>query len=472
MNALWILLAVAVFPGFAQASVLTSTLDDQDGVEVTVYNSNLGLVKDTRHFKVASGANELRFMDVASAIMPQTVQIKALNNAENFSVLEQNYEYDLMDSAKLMEKYVGKTIKLLRENPYQDKKEIVDATLLSYNNGPIYKIGDEIYLNYGGQPILPKIPENLVSKPTLTWLYKSKNDLNQSVQVSYLTNGINWKADYIVVVNQADNEGNISGWVTLDNNSGTQYKGAKLKLVAGTVNRVQNVGYAARRNVLMEKAMAMDAASEGFAEQSFFEYHIYDLQRKTTIKNNQSKQVSLLEASNVKMEKEFLVAADQNYYWGNYGSQEIKQPVNVYLKFRNSKENQMGMPLPAGTMRLYKEDGQKSLQFIGEDAIKHTPKDEDVEIKVGEAFDVVAKRVQMNYTQNSNYYEMTWELTARNHKTEDITVTFKEPLTGDWRIITSSHPYKKVDSNTARFDVLVPKDGEVKVSYRVSIRRN
>ncbi len=454
------------------AGTLTSTISDQDAVEVTVYNSNLGLVKDTRHFKVNSGVNELRFMDVASSIMPQTVQIKPLDNVDAFSVLEQNYEYDLMDSNKLMDKYVGKSIRLMTKNPYQDKTDIVEATLLSNNNGPIYKIGDEIYLNYGGSPILPKIPENLVSKPTLTWLYKSKTDAKQNVQVSYLTNGIGWKADYILVTNKEDNGADLSGWVTLDNNSGAEYKNAKLKLVAGNVNRVQdmraNVGY-----LKAARAMAMESdAAGGFQEQSFFEYHIYDLQRKTTIKNNQSKQVSLLEASKIKVEKEFMVQADQNYFWGNYGGQELKQPVNVYLKFKNSKENHMGMPLPAGTMRLYKEDGQKSLQFIGEDAIKHTPKDEDVEIKVGEAFDVVAKRVQMNFVQRSNYFEMTWELTVRNHKEEDITVGFKEPLYGDWKITSSSHSYKKLDANSARFDVAVPKDGEVKVSYTVNIRRN
>lgn len=465
------MLIVGFLTAPCQAASSVSTIADQAGVEVTVYNSNLGLVKDTRNFNVSSGVNELKFMDVASSIMPQTVQIKALDNADTFFVLEQNYEYDLIDSNKLMDKYVGKTIKLLTVNPYQDKKDIVEATLLSNNNGPIYKIGEEIYLNYNGSAVLPKIPENLVSKPTLTWLYKSKDALKQSVQVSYLTNGINWKADYIVVVNKEDNLADLSGWVTLDNNSGAEYMNAKLKLVAGNVNRVRDIPNMAYLKAARSMAMESDMAG-GFQEQSFFEYHIYDLQRKTTIKNNQSKQVNLLEASKIKVEKELLVQADQNYFWGNYGGQSLKQPVNVYLKFVNSKDNQMGMPLPAGTMRLYKEDGQKSLQFVGEDAIKHTPKDEDVEIKVGEAFDVVAERVQMNFVQRSNYFEMTWDLTVRNHKEEDIMVAFKEPLYGDWKITSSTHTYKKINANTARFDVSVPKNGEVKVSYTVNIRRN
>ncbi len=447
-----------------------SSIDAQDAVEVTVYNSNIGLVKDSRHIKLEAGEGELRFMDVASQIMPQTVHVQPADASADFSVLEQNYEYDLMNSAKLLDKYIGRKIKLLTINQMQDKKEIVDAEVLSNNNGPIYKINNEIYLGHPGYQILPEIPEDLIAQPTLTWTYNSRSKGVKNVKVSYLTSGINWKADYVMVVNKDDNQAGLSGWVTLDNQSGTAYKKAKLKLVAGEINRVNDNVYA-RRPAMRAANLELMGAKAQFQEESFFEYHIYDLQRPTTIKNNQSKQLNLLEASGIKINKEFIVRGEQNYYWGNYGAQSLKPAVNVYLKFKNSKENNLGMPLPAGTIRLYKEDAQKSLQFIGEDVIKHTPKDEDLEVKVGEAFDLVAERKQMNFQQDSNSYDTDWEIILRNHKDSDVRIAVVEPLYGDWKIFNNSVPYKKIDANSIRFDVDVPKGKEVKFTYQVRVER-
>ncbi len=453
-------------------AAMTSTVDDRSSVEVTVYNSNIGLVKDTRRLKVPQGVGELRFMDVASGILPFTVQVKSLKAAGGLTVLEQNYEYDLMDDQKLMDKYVGKTIKLMDVNYYTGKKEIVEAELLSNNGSPIYKINNEIHLGAAGYRILPQIPENLIAKPTLTWMYEAKAGGQQDVQVSYLTNGINWRADYVVVVNKDDTAADLSGWVTLDNNSGTTYKDAKLKLVAGQVNRAEPEAYMMKGRQ-MQMAMATDAAAPQFTEQSFFEYHIYDLERPTTIKDRQTKQVNLLEAAGAAVEKEYVVYGQQGYWYGNYNNgQPIKAPVNVYLKFKNAKENHLGMPLPAGTMRLYKEDAAKSLQFIGEDSLKHTPKDENVELKVGEVFDVVAERIQTDFQQNNRSFETEWELTLRNHKDGNVKVSLMEPVYGDWEVLSSTHHYTKADAATLRFDVDVPKNGAVKVKYRVRVRTN
>lgn len=453
---------------FAEDAV-KSTSEDQTDVEVTVYNSNLGLIKDTRKITLAAGQGELRFMDVAAHIMPVTVHAKSLNDPNNFTVLEQNYEYDLMNENKLLDKYVGKKIKLMNWNQYQDRKEIVDATLLSNNQGQIYKIGDEIYLNYSGVKILPEIPEDLIAKPTLMWLYDNKSRNPHTLEVSYLTNNINWKADYVVVLDKADTSTDLSGWVTIDNQSGTTYKDASLKLVAGEVHRVEDQ-YGDRRKMAFEAGMSMSKTAPQFEEKSFFEYHIYDLQRQTTIKNNQTKQISLLEASDVKTQKEFLVYGIQSYYTMRYMEQNPKQPVNVYVKFKNAKDNSLGMPLPEGIMRLYKEDTDKKLQFIGEDRIKHTPKDEEVRLKIGEAFDVVAERIQTDYKAiTTRLHESEWEVTLRNHKEEDITVGIVEPLYGNWTVVSNSHPFKKEDAFTIRFDVPVPKDQEVKVRYRLRV---
>ncbi len=451
----------------ADKKVSKSTIDDQVAVEVTVYNNNLGLIKDTRNVELPLGEGELRFMDVASHIMPVTVHAKSLNYPDDFSILEQNYEYDLMNANKLLDKYVGKKIKLIVWNEFQDRKEVVEATLLSNNNGQIYKINDEIFLGHPGIKVLPELPENLIAKPTLTWAYDNKSKAGHNLEVSYLTNNISWKADYVVVLNKDDTSADISGWVTLDNKSGATYKNARLKLIAGDVHRVKE-RFEDRRWPI-EAQMAMGKAPQ-FEEKAFFEYHIYDLQRRTTIKDKQTKQISLLEATGAEVQKELLVYGIKSYFIRPYRGQTPKQKVNVYVKFKNTKDNNLGMPLPAGIMRLYKRDDEESLQFIGEDRIDHTPKDEEVRLKIGEAFDVVAERIQTDYKQiTTRLHESEWEITLRNHKEEEVTVGIVEPLYGNWMVISNSHPYKKEDAFTIRFDIDVPKDKEVKVKYRIRV---
>jgi len=462
-------LAIGVtLPGAAAAqTVVKSGSEDQIAVEVTVYNDNLGLVKETRRLDLLSGAGELQFMDVAAHVMPVTVHARSLTAPEAFTVQEQNYEYDLLNASKLMDKYVGKRIKLIDRHEYADRQDIIDATLLSNNQGPIYQIGNEIYLGHPGLVVLPSLPENLIAKPTLTWLYEGTGNKPHDLEVSYLTEQISWKADYVAVVNQGDSASDLSGWVTVDNRSGAMYRNAVLTLVAGKVHRAQEREYFAQDAM---RLMESRAAAASFVEQAFFEYHLYDLQRKTTIKDNQTKQIRLLEASGVGTQKELVVYGIQGYYTTLYQERQQKQPVNVFLKFKNSKDNRLGMPLPAGTMRLYKKDQGGRLQFIGEDRIEHTPKDEEVRLKIGEAFDVVAERRQTHYQRvTTHLHESAWEVTLRNHKEEAVTVGLVEPLFGSWQVIESSHPYKKLDAHTIRFDVAVPKDGEVKVTYRVRV---
>jgi len=443
-----------------------SDINDQVAVKVTVYNNNLGLIKDVRDISLPVGEGELRFMDVASHIMPVTVHAKSLNFPDGFTVLEQNYEYDLMNANKLMDKYVGKKIKLMAWNKFQDRKEVVDAILLSNNQGQIYQINNEIFLGHPGYKVLPKIPENLIAKPTLTWLYENRKEKPHRLEVSYLTTNISWKADYVLVLNEDDTSSDISGWVTLDNKSGAMYKDALLKLVAGEVHRVEKK----IKDRVYALGVMKEARAPQFKEKAFFEYHIYDLQRKTTIKDKQTKQVSLLETANVGIHKDLIVYGLKSYFTRKYREKIPRQPVNVYILFKNSKDNNLGMPLPAGVMRLYKQDDDGSQQFIGEDRIEHTPKDEEVRLKIGKAFDVVAERIQTDYRQiSTRLHESEWEITLRNHKEKGIKVGIVEPLFGNWRVISKSHPYKKIDAFTIRFDVMVPKDKEVKIKYRAKI---
>ncbi|MCI0469963.1 MAG: DUF4139 domain-containing protein [Nitrospirae bacterium] len=448
----------------------STTIEDQTAVEVTVYNSNIGLVKDQRQIRLNKGMQELMFMDVASKIIPTSVSIKSLSNPDSLNVIEQNYEYDLLSPQKLMNKYVGKEVKLYTKNPYTDKEEILNAKVLSNNEGsPVYQIGREITFNYPGRIIFPELPENLISKPTLLWQLESKIGGKQKIEALYLTNDINWRASYVAVLNEKDDKAGLSGWVTIDNKSGAAYKNARLKLVAGDISRAEEIPSMPRYK---KEVMAYAAAQKPqFEEKEFFEYHIYTLERPTTIKDNQTKQISLLDADNIPVKKEFVFYGAEYYYRSKQGELVSNQKVGVFIQIQNKKEHNLGIPLPKGIIRVYKYDHDKSLQLVGENTIDHTPKDEKIRIKLGDAFDVVGSRKQTDWEKIDNRtYEAGFEVSLRNHKKEDVTVKVIEPIPGDWKMINTSHEYKKTDARTITYDIQIPKDKEVKLTYRVRMR--
>ena len=444
-----------------------STLDDQKEIFVTVYNSNLGLVKDVREISLKPGTSELQFMDVAEKIKPTTVHIKSLIAPESLSVLEQNYEYDLLNPAKLLDKYLGEKVKIVDKNEFTGKEDVLEATLLSNNQGSIYKINDEIHINPAGRIILPRIPGNLIAKPTLIWMLNNTLKKPQKVEASYLTDGINWKADYVLLLNQDDSMSDLTGWVTIDNQSGATYKDATIQLVAGDVHRILPPQQVYRA---MASSGGIQNDKSGFEEKSFFEYHIYTLGRKSTINENQTKQISLLEAANVPLKKRLCFYGAENYYRNSYGKPVSNQKVSVYLDIENKKENNLGMPLPKGMVRVYKADQAGRLQFVGEDEINHTPKDEKAEIKMGEAFDVVGERTQKDWKKIAdNVYEVAWEIALRNHKEQEVEVQVIEPIPGDWTLLESSHKSEKIEAHTLKYIVKIPKDKEEKINYRVRI---
>ena len=450
------------------AAPLTSTLKDQQNVAITIYNSNVGLVKDTRLIELKSGVHELKFMDVAAKIDPTTVHIKSLINGSSLNVLEQNYEYDLLNPQKLLEKFVGQKVQLAMINPETKKEEIVEAILLSTQGGNIFQIGDKIHIGHPGRLLLSRIPENLIPQPTLVWMLENKLSKPQKLEASYLTSGINWKADYVAVLNKSDTLTDLTGWVTIDNRSGGTYQDALLKLVAGDIHRVQPEVEMRR---VLDKMAAKEAASPQFKEESFFEYHLYTLDRRTTIKDNQTKQMTLLDANQVPIKKLFLFSGSPQYYFYQMEQSSNKQKVGVFLELENSKKNNLGMPFPKGTIRVYKEDQDGSLQFVGEDRIDHTPKDEKFKIKIGEAFDVVGERVQTDYKRlGRNLFEVAFEVSLRNHKDEDIKVLVEEPIPGDWEMLSNTHPYEKLQAHLIRFEVPVAKDKEIKVKYRIRFK--
>jgi hypothetical protein len=448
----------------------TSTLADQTDVALTIYNVGLGLIKDERRIKLSKGISDLRFMDVASQIIPSSVHMKSLISHESLRVLEQNYEYDLLNPEKLLDKYVGKEVKLYAKNPYTEREDVVIATLLSNNGQPIFKIGDEITFGYPGRIIFPGVPEDMNARPTLVWMLENNLSSFQKIEASYLTNGITWRSDYVVTLNDRDDKADLSGWVTIDNHSGATYRNAKLKLVAGDVNRVRNE-YEYRDKMMRLAEAAAKAPAPQFKEDSFFEYHLYTLGRPATVKNNQIKQISLLSANDIPVRKELLYYGATSYYASRYGETLSNQKIGVFVEIRNRKENNLGIPLPKGTVRVYKADKEGSLQFVGEDSIDHTPNNENIRIKLGDAFDVVGARKQTDWKKIAyDTYEAAFEISLRNHKKEDVVVKVVEPIPGDWTMLHSSHPYKKTEAFRAEFNVPVPSDREVKLSYRVRMR--
>ena len=459
------LLVVFVTAQTAAATTLAVTRETQKDVMVTIYNGNLGLVKDVREVRLPLGLGEAQFMDVAAQIDPTTVHLKSLSDPAGLRILEQNYEYDLLSSDKLLEKYVGKTVRL-----YQSDGTFHEARLLS-TAGPVFEINGQIHLGYSGRMVLPSLPENLVARPTLVWLLRNQTAAAQKVEASYLTGGITWKADYVLVVNDTDTTSDLTGWVTIDNKSGATYANAALKLVAGDVNRARDPRREGRLMELAAKAASPSAARHDFAEEGFFEYHLYTLDGRTTIKNQQTKQLALLNAAAVPVTKHLMYYGAQDYYRTSYGMPMSNQKVSVLLELKNSKEHRLGVPLPKGKVRVYKADSGGSQQFIGEDWIDHTPQNERVKIKLGEAFDVVGERTQKEYRKLApGLWEVEWEISLRNHKKQDQTVTVIEPVPGDWQVLHSTHPWEKPQAHTLRFSIPVPKEGAAKLVYRVRIR--
>ncbi len=458
--------------GNAAAHETTST--DQTDLAVTVYNSNVALVRDTRDVSLPTGDFQLRFMDIAATVNPATVHIRSLADPEKLNVLEQDYEYDLLDANKMLEKFVGREVTILRMVGVKDgvtQWEEVKATLLANNNGaPVWKIGDTIVTGMSsGSYRFTSLPDNLYSRPTLVWMLNNTGARRQKIEASYLANGISWNADYVMTVTREENSADLDGWVTLVNGTGTAFHNAKLQLVAGELNRVA-VGGATGRTMNMEALAPL--AAPAMTQESFSEYHLYTLNRRTTIFDKESKQVSLLRASSFPVQKHFVVNG-QSYYYRSAMTPgaPLKDPVMVYYKFKNEEKTGLGMPLPAGIVRVYQADSHGGILFIGEDRITHTPKDEALSIHIGNAFDIVATHKQTDYkTLGSRTYEMEYEVTLRNHKEGPVTIEVNEPIGGDWEMISTTFPAKKTGAFAAQFNIPVAKDGTAVLKYRVRVR--
>jgi hypothetical protein len=458
----------------AQTAAMTTTEKDQTEIAVTVYNSNIALVRDVRQIRLTQGVFSLRFEDVAASINPATVHFRSLTDDTKLSVVEQNYEYDLLDPQKLLQKYLGREVTLVRAERDAGSTKWVEtkATLLANNNGPVWKIGNQIVTGVSSDSYrFPELPGNFYSRPTLIWTLDNRGAPAQRVEASYLTGNMSWSADYVLTVARDEKSADLDGWVTLNNNSGAAYENAKLQLVAGEIHQVAP-SPARMQQFAQANDLSMPKAAPQFTQEGISEYHLYSLGRRTSIQNNESKQISLLTGTGVPVDKHLLTEGQPYYYRNPQGiGNAIPQPVKVLYRFKNEEKGGLGMPLPGGTIRVYLSDSKGGIQFIGEDNIQHTPKDETLKIYVGDAFDVVCERRQTDYKKlASNLYEMEFEITLRNHKDVPVTVEVREPFGGDWEIVNSNFTPEKLDARSAGFEVPIAKDGTSKLTYRVRVK--
>lgn len=462
--------------GSPASAQITSTGAQRSAVAVTVYNDGRGLVREERTLDLAAGLNEIRFMDVAEQIQAPTVRVAPLEGLP-FNVIEQNYEYDLLTPQKLLEKFVGQTVTLVQQKVQNNStvEESFDAKLLSTNGGNVWEIGGKIVVNPAYQRVVfPQVPANLIAKPTLVWQIGAGQAGRRRIETSYLTNGMRWNADYVLSLDAAEEKAGLQGWVTVQNNSGATFTDAKLKLVAGDVHRAEPD---ARDQLVKMQAMEARAASApaAFVEEGLFEYHLYTLDRPSTIRNNQTKQIQLLQSEGIRIGKEYILHGGQHYFQSVWGGPPQKNKIQVFVLFRNADTTPgLGQPLPKGIVRVFKKDRSGSPQLIGEDRIDHTPKNEEIRLELGNAFDVVSERRQTDFSvissRPNSVFESAHEIRIRNQKDVPVTVRVVEPIGGDWTMIRSSHAHTKTAAFEAQFEVPVAAGAEAVVTYRVRVR--
>ncbi len=450
---------------------ITTTIKDQKDIFITIYNQGIALIKDKRNLAIPKGQLNLEFKGLSAKIIPET----ALLTASDLKVLEQNFEFDPLTPESLLNKFIGKNIKIVKTNSATGREKILNAKVLSTLSGVVLKLDNGIETGLPGRIIFPYIPNDLKTSPTLIMLIKNKNGKVKDLKLSYLTHGLTWQADYIAKLNK-NGLMSLSGWVTLTNTSETDYKNAHLKLVAGDINIIRRQNRAYMKSFQM---LSSPRTESEFSRDQLFEYHMYTLKRKTTIKNNQTKQIALLNAYNISYKKEFIVFGHGNnswYYRRNKNFYGVHLKTGVYLKFKNSKKNHLGIPMPKGIIRVYKEDKNSGLEFAGEDRIDHTSENAVISLKLGNAFDINAikrqtKFIKLNNTGSNSYkYQSGYEVKITSNKAKPVLVKVVEHIPGQWRIIKENFSHTPKDSNHATWNIPVPAMGTITLKYIVQTK--
>lgn len=454
----------------------TATAEAADGgLALTVYNQGTALVRDRRQFDLSQGVNDLRFGDVAAAIDPTSVLFTSLTDPRGTAVLEQNYEYDLVGAAALLEKYLDEQIRVVTGDGTLYEGKLLSGrgdVILQDDDGRVTVVKADDIREFS----FPELPEGLITRPTLAWRLLADKAGTQDVEITYLTGGVSWNADYVLLLAADERSIDLDGWVTVVNTSGTTYRDALLKLVAGDLQRLPEAGFAADE---MQLRAMPTAAAEQVAQREFFEYHLYEIGRPVTVRDNETKQIEFVRSPDVAAAKFFVYDGLQcrSYYWYcGYAGYPQTDPsygvasnpkVMVMVEFDT---DDVDADLPRGRVRVYQEDVDGAALLIGEDTIDHTPKGETLRLYVGDAFDIVGERVQTDFRRPSEKtVEETYRITLRNHKDEAVEVRAVEHLFRwtNWRILRSSHSYDKMDSSTIEFRLQIPPEGETELTYTV-----
>jgi hypothetical protein len=459
------LLAATLAHAADPAKDVGSTAADREAVAVTVYNDDLALVKERRRVELPAGLARLSLRDVAAQMRPETALLRAASGPP-LTLVEQNFDFDLLTPQKLLEKYVGRQVTVIRPHPTSDAERRETATVLAAGQGTVLRFADRIETGVPGRLAFDSVPANLRDRPTLLVLLEAAGG-KQAVELSYLTSGLAWKADYVANLAADGMSLDLNGWVTLTNRSGAGFDDATLQLVAGTVNRVrvQDSRAYAMAAPAPARAKSMEATQE-----ALMDYHLYSFERPTSIADNQTKQLALLSAGAVPVRREYLLAGNEYFYRDRYTQIGQKLKPAVFLEFEN-KGGQLGKPLPAGIVRVYAKDSKGAAQFVGEDRIEHTAKNEKLKLRLGEAFDITAERKQTNYKRIAdNQTESSWRIELRNAKDEAVTVRVQEPMPGDWEMVHESQKHSKDSARVASWNVAVPAGGSTVLDYTVRVR--
>ena len=450
------LVAAATVAAAAPAPPATvSDASGRRGLDLTVYNQDLALVRETRDLDLPDGLVRIEFRDVPAKIDPTSLRVEA---DHGFTLLEQNYEFDLLSRDRILQKYVGRDLSWI-----QDDGSTVTGTLLGLNDGPVYRVDGRIVFDVPGRLSLPDLPADLRDRPTLVWLADSGRAGKRKVEASYLTGGLSWKADYVLDLDRDGKRAALQAWVTLNNQSGAGYRDATLRLVAGDVHRATTPP--PPRMMMADFAKA--APEQAFREQGLYDYHLYTLDRPTDLKDRQIKQISLFERDGVPVTRHYRLGPEATASARSDGL----LPVAVAYRFANDAASHLGVPLPGGTVRVYGEsDGGR--QLLGEDRLDHTPKGETVDLTVGNAFDIVGERVVTKTERlGDRGQRQSVKVTLRNHKDEAVTVEVSDRAWGEWEVTTSSLPVRRVSATELAFDVPVPANGETVLTYTIEMNR-
>jgi hypothetical protein len=471
------LIPSAALGGFALLTALAAadtaeritTNADRQALNLTVYNGGIALVHDTRRLELHGGLEHIAWRDVGAQIQPVTALLESKTKPGSVRVVEQNFDYDVLQPSAILDKYVGREVTVVHDKALPGQPQQERAKLLSTYNGIVLQYANRIETSVDGRIVFPALPSDLRDQPTLVLDLAEAGAGTQDLDLSYITGGLTWRADYVGVVNSAEDRLNLNGLITLSNQSGTSFNDARLQLVAGNVNIVNPPSENQMRIMARPQSGAFQGPQQ-IQEQSYFEYHLYTLSHPTSVLNKQTKQVSLLSAHDIPLRKTLEMRGGPDYY-RNAANGDLGQHVKlgVYLTFTN-KGGDLGIPLPGGIVRLYKNDEQGTSQFLGSDNIDHTPRNEDVRLHVGDSFDVTANRKQTNFHIAGPYrYDSSYEFTISNAKTVPQDVLVVEPIPAEWTILSESSPHEKSSSNTATWHIRVPADGKTTLTFTVEV---